>query len=138
MSACSQLLSSGAVSPDVLVDRHYPTSALTRTTQHGLHQFSEELLKRGATVRLRYVHTHTHTYARTHFLSFTHVCIFHVQVSPSGPADQIPLLVAAENGHTDILQLLVAHRADVNVQVHVYVHVCIVYVYSFLPHSLHH
>ena len=80
-------------------------------------------------MRLRYVHTHTHTHIHcTHFLSFTHVDLFHVQVSPSGPADQIPLLVAAENGHTDILQLLVAHRADVNVQVYI--------VYVLLPATL--
>ena len=51
VSLCSQVLSKEGVSPDILVDRHYPTPALIKTIQHGLYQFTEELLKRGATVR---------------------------------------------------------------------------------------
>ena len=47
-------------------------------------------------------HTHTHTYT---------------QPSAGGTVDQIPLLVAAGNGHTDIVQLLVQHGANVNTQV---------------------
>ena len=42
-----------------------------------------------------------------------------VQVSSSGPADMVPFIVAAEKGHCDILQLLVAHGAKVNIQVHI-------------------
>ena len=45
------VLSSESVSPDIVVDRYCPVPALIKTVQHGLFQFTEELLKRGATVR---------------------------------------------------------------------------------------
>ena len=67
--ACRRLLESGAVSPDVLVDRHYPTPALARTAEQGLFQFTEELLKRGAQVRLILT---TLTHHTTHAM---HLCI---------------------------------------------------------------
>ena len=46
----SQVLDGGSVSPDILVDRHYPVPVLTKTIQHGLFQFAGELIKRGANV----------------------------------------------------------------------------------------
>ena len=48
---CSQVLSKESVSPDVLVDRHYAIPVIIKTIQRGLFQFTEELLKREATVR---------------------------------------------------------------------------------------
>ena len=50
-------------------------------------------------------------------------------MSANGPADQIPLLVAAENGHVDIIQLLIAHGATVNTQVEKF----IIHVWSLVP-----
>ena len=47
----SRVLSSESVSPDILVDRYCPIPVLVKTVQDGLFQFTEELLKRGATVR---------------------------------------------------------------------------------------
>ena len=40
-----------------------------------------------------------------------------LQVAERGTSDLIPLLVAAGNGYCDILQLLVAYGAKVNIQV---------------------
>ena len=51
----------------------------------------------------------------------------------------MPLLVAAENGHSDILQLLIAHGATVSSQVQyirMCVHVCVIHVHVHV-HVVH-
>ena len=52
---------------------------------------------------------------------FTHsdysLCCAIFQPNLVGAEDEVPLLVAASNGDTPLLKLLVNHRADVNVQV---------------------
>ena len=45
-----------------------------------------------------------------------HLAMF-PQVCDSGPQDHMPLLVAAGNGHSDIVLLLLKHGADCNAQV---------------------
>ena len=59
----------------------------------------------------------------------------HTQPSPSGMVDQVPLLVAAGNGHTDIVQLLVQHGANVNTQVRSEGVTLIKFLLFFLPPS---
>jgi len=87
LSKFINLLETGAVDPNVIVDKYCPTPALVRACEDGRAEFAEALLKYGA------------------------------NPSSGGSVDQIPLLVAAGNGHTDIVQLLVQHGANVNTQV---------------------
>ena len=61
--------------------------------------------------------SHTHIHIVHYFYSFYIMLMFFFQPNLVGAEDEVPLLVAASNGDTPLLKLLVDHGADVNVQV---------------------
>eukprot|EP00731_Ephydatia_muelleri_P004675 Em0002g851a len=80
------LIESGAVSAEVVVDKECPSQALARVCEDGLYEFADILLKHGA------------------------------KPFPSGPSEQIPFLLAARTNRSDLLSLMVSHGCSVNSQ----------------------
>lgn len=52
MQCTSELLKSGVVSANAMVDKHSPSSALVRVCENGLYKFAKTLIEYGAEVRL--------------------------------------------------------------------------------------